>query len=62
MNNPTLATVANMKSPRTGNPVANQFIITQKGGIMGNFIKREIFQSYKSIIVVITVWPDETIT
>jgi hypothetical protein len=29
---------------------------------MGNFIKREIFQSYKSIIVVITVWPDETIT
>lgn len=35
--------VANMTSPRTGNPVANQFIITN-----GN---KTLFQSYSSPIV-----------
>lgn len=52
--------VQNMKSPRTGAKVANQFIMTQTGGILGNFIKRETFQSYDSIIVVKTVWQDKT--
>ena len=40
--------------------MANQYYITQKGGILGNFIKREIFQSYKSVIAVKTVWQDRT--
>jgi len=35
--------VHNMRSPRTGNPVANQFIIEDDGG-------NEFFQSYQSII------------
>lgn len=43
-----------------GNPVVNQFIITEEGrGALGNFIKRETFQSYNSIIAVVTTWPDE---
>jgi len=50
--------VENMTSSR-GNKVANQFIITDEGrGALGNFIKRETFQSYTTIIAVITVWPD----
>lgn len=54
-------TVNNMLSPRTGNPVANQFIITEEGhGALGNFIKRETFQSYKSTIAIKTRWEDET--
>lgn len=53
--------VSNMESPRTGSPVANQFIIHEKGeGWNGNFIRRETFQSYKSIIAVKTVWADKT--
>lgn len=48
--------VENMNSPRTNTPVANQFVITENGGILGNFIKRETFQSYKSIIAIRTVW------
>jgi hypothetical protein len=51
--------VENMTSPRTGTPVANQFIITENGGIAGNFIKRETFQSYDSIIVVRTIWGED---
>lgn len=48
-----------MQSPQ-GNDVPNQFIITQKGGILGNFISREIFQSYDSLIAVRTVWKNRT--
>lgn len=52
--------VKNMTS-ETGNKIANQFIITDHGcGALGNFDKRETFQSYDSVIVVKTVWPDET--
>ncbi len=44
-----------------GNKVANQFIITSEGrGSLGNFDKKEVFQSYNSVIAVRTVWPDET--
>ncbi len=53
-----LPKVENMLSPRTGHPVANQFIIVQEGGILGNFIKREVFQSYNSIIASVTHWED----
>ena len=49
-----------MESPN-GNKVANQFVITDEGhGALGNFIKREVFQSYDSVIVVKTVWEGET--
>ena len=45
---------------RTGKPVANQFIITEEGrGALGNFITRETFQSYNTVIAVKTVWDDE---
>lgn len=53
-----LGKVSNLESPRTGKPVANQFIMTYKAGIMGNFIKKEVFQSYLSVIAELTVWPD----
>ena len=42
---PTVPKVENMESPRTGNPVANQFIITTKEG--------RYFQSYKTVIAFI---------
>jgi hypothetical protein len=46
---------------RSGKPVPNQFIITDEGrGALGNFLKREIFQSYESIIAERITWPDET--
>ena len=52
--------VSNMTSSR-GNPVPNQFIITDHGrGALGNFTERKRFQSYDSSIAVITTWPDET--
>lgn len=42
-------------------PVKNQFIITEEGrGANGNFIKKEIFQSYQSVIVEKIVWDDRT--
>lgn len=50
--------ISNMESPRTGKPVANQYIIEEKGGIMGNFIRRETFQSYRSVIAIVTTWTD----
>ena len=51
--------VKNMTN-RNGNKVANQFIITEKGGgFLGNFVKRETFQSYKSIIAIKTTWGDD---
>ena len=44
--------VENMVSPRTGNPVANQFVITGDG--------KTIFQSYSSTIAVID-WNEHTV-
>jgi len=52
--------VVNMQSPN-GNPVPNQLVITDEGrGALGNFIKREVFQSYSTIIAERTVWKEET--
>ncbi len=44
---------------RTGREVANQFIMYEKGnGANGNFIKREIFQSYSTVIAERIIWND----
>lgn len=52
--------VANMESPR-GGKVVNQFIIKEEGrGANGNFIRRETFQSYETVIAIKTVWADRT--
>ncbi len=52
--------VENMTSSQ-GNKIANQFIITDEGrGALGNFKKRETFQSYDSVIAIKTIWEDET--
>jgi hypothetical protein len=52
--------VENMTSAK-GHKVANQFIITDEGrGALGNFLKRETFQSYNTVIAVRTIWPDKT--
>jgi len=52
--------VENMRG-KTGKPVANQFIITSQGrGINGNYLKKQVFQSYDTIIAIRTVWRDET--
>ena len=53
--------VKNMTNNR-GNKVPNQFIIEDEGkGANGNFLKKETFQSYQSIIAVKTIWnKDET--
>lgn len=41
--------------------VKNQFLITDEGrGANGNFIKRETFQSYESVIATKTFWNDRT--
>jgi len=43
----------------SGRAIANQFIITTEGrGALGNFIKKEAFQSYGSVIAVKTTWKD----
>lgn len=48
----------NMTS-NNGNKVANQFIITDEGrGALGNFTSRDTFQSYDSVIAIVTNWPD----
>lgn len=58
-----ISKVQNMESPRSGRPVANQYIILEHGrGALGNFNKRETFQSYNSIIAVRTYWDTETTT
>jgi len=45
----------------SGKPIPNQFLITEEGrGALGNFIIRKTFQSYKSIIAIITIWEDTT--
>jgi len=52
--------VRNMTSNRTGRAIPNQFIITEHGrGSLGNFLRRETFQSYDSIIAIVTTWPCE---
>ena len=44
-----------------GNKIANQFIITDEGrGALGNFKKRQTFQSYDSVIAVKIFWENET--
>ena len=44
---------------RTGRPVANQYIISEEGhGANGNFIKKEVFQSYQSVIAERITWND----
>jgi len=53
--------IYNLKSPRTGKPVANQFIAEEEGrGANGNFLFREIFQSYDSVIAEKITWSDRT--
>ena len=52
--------VQNITSSR-GNTIANQFIIPEEGGILGNFIKRDTFQSYNSIIATKTLWRYEDV-
>lgn len=53
--------VENMISARSGAKVANQFVMIEEGrGANGNFIKRETFQSYDSVIAVRIVWEDRT--
>jgi hypothetical protein len=50
--------VSNMRSAR-GREVPNQFIISEEGrGANGNFIRKEVFQSYQSVIAERIVWPD----
>jgi hypothetical protein len=52
--------IYNMKSS-SGREVANQFIISEEGhGANGNFIKKEVFQSYKSVIAERVIWNDRT--
>ncbi len=52
--------VRNMTNGK-GRAIPNQFIITDEGrGALGNFTERRVFQSYDSVIVIITVWPDKT--
>jgi len=44
-----------------GRAVPNQFVIETEGrGALGNFDKREVFQSYDSTIAIRTVWPNKT--
>ena len=51
----------NMKSPN-GKEVPNQFIISEEGrGANGNFIKKEVFQSYQSVIVERIFWREEDV-
>ena len=53
--------IKNFLSPKSGEAVTNQFIIEEDGrGANGNFIKRDTFQSYSSIIAIRTVWEDRT--
>jgi hypothetical protein len=53
--------VQNMMSAR-GREVPNQFIISEEGrGANGNFIKKEVFQSYASVIAERIYWRGEDI-
>ena len=47
-----------MQSPR-GREVPNQFILVDEGhGANGNYIKKEVFQSYQSVIAERITWKD----
>lgn len=47
-----------MQSPR-GKEVPNQFIFEEEGhGANGNFVRREVFQSYNSVIAERITWND----
>ena len=49
--------VENMRSPN-GHKSPNQFIIWEEGrGALGNFVTRQTFQSYNTIVAIKTVWP-----
>ncbi len=51
----------NMKSSN-GKEVPNQFIMSEEGhGANGNFIKKEVFQSYQSVIAERIYWRKEDI-
>lgn len=55
--------VSNLTSPRTGREVANQFVIIEHGrGANGNFIRKEVFQSYQTTIAERIIWSDRTDT
>lgn len=42
-----------------GLPVKNQFLLTEEGhGANGNFIRKDVFQSYESIIAERIIWDD----
>ena len=56
-----MAKIKNMTSNITGRTVPNQFIVTEYGQeLLRNFLRREIFQSYDSIIAIVTTWAAET--
>lgn len=43
---------------KNGRAIPNQFILIDEGcGSLGNFTKREVFQSYDSLVAIKTVWP-----
>ena len=46
-----------------GRAIPNQFIMVEEGhGANGNFISKTIFQSYESIIAIITIWDKKDCT
>jgi len=52
--------VSNMTN-NNGRAIPNQFITKDEGrGANGNFLKKEVFQCYDSIIAIRTVWADGT--
>lgn len=49
--------VKNM-TDKNGRAVPNQFVIEDEGhGANGNFKSKRVFQSYESIIAIVTIWP-----
>jgi hypothetical protein len=53
--------IKNFLSKKSDKAVPNQFIIEEEGrGANGNFIRKDTFQSYSSIIAIRTVWNDRT--
>jgi len=53
--------ISNMLSTN-GKAVPNQFVIVTEGrGSLGNFTKKEVFQSYKSIIAERIKWPNHPV-
>ena len=53
--------IRNMTSAN-GRSIPNQFIIESEGrGSLGNFTRKQVFQSYESVIAIKTIWPDITV-